>query len=324
MSARAFRALFWATLAAVLAAVWLIRSDTIPAATGGPLTGFAARIEDVAKIIVETPAYSLTLEKRGGEWGAADRGFYPARAGAVANLLTGVAAMRLMERKTKQRALYVDIGVEDRGPGAGSASLAFEYAGGASAGGFILGMRSAASSFDRAGAVFARRIGEAQSWLAQGAAGLPREFSEWFAEPPAIPATQVRRVTITQGGSVVFDARKSEAGLYIRADAPEPAANDTAVKRIAQALTGTGFDDVMPAAEMSGVTRAIRMELADGVIEAIIGSARGQTVVHFEGAAAGAAGEVIALSKGFAYRLHGHRMSGLTQSLADLTAATAP
>ena len=325
MSPRAFRLLLLSTCVAVGAAIWLVRGDTLPDSSRASgvesVAPFAARSADVAKIAIETPDYALTLEKKGDGWTASNRGDYPARPAAVANLLSSLASMRLAERKTVKADLFKEIGVEDRAAGAGSTSLAFEYASGAKAGGVLLGKRANSASFDQAGATFVRRAGEAQAWLAQGAANVPREFSDWFAELPAIPATEVQRVTISEGGRVVFDAKKDAGGLYARADAAEPAANDTAVKRVAQALVGTGFEDVKPASAIPAAKRSVRLELEAGAfIEAIVGEAGGQTFVRYEGNATGPAGDVIKQTKGFAFRLPNYRTSGLTQSVAELTA----
>ena len=52
----------------------------------------------------------------------------------------------------------------------------------------------------------------------------------------------------------------------------------------AQALVGTGFDDVRPAATMTSVKRAIRLALADGkFINVTVGEGNGQTYVGFDG-----------------------------------------
>ena len=325
MSPRAFQYLLWTTLVAVVAALAVSRMDQTPgvarAGGGDSAAPFASRARDVAKVIIEAPNYQLTLEKRGENWVAADRGAYPVRASAVANLLTSLGAMRLAERKTSKPVLYAEIGVEDYKTGAGSTALAFHYADGASAGGVLIGKRSNSASFDQTGATFVRRAGEAQAWLAQGAPLLPREFSEWFVELPAVPATEVQGVAISEGGRVVFEARKSAEGLYARADALEPAANDTAVKRVAQALVGTGFEDVRPVSAITNVRRNVRLDLGAGKhIDVLVGEGAGQIYVSFAGDATGVAGDVIKLSKGFAYRLPTYRLSGLTQPLAELTA----
>ncbi len=324
MSPRAFQTLLWSTIVATLAAIWLVRADALPDASRmagtESLAPFAGRVGDVAKINVETADYKLTLERKGDSWVAADRGNYLLRASAVANLLTSLTAMKLAERKTAKAELYKEIGVEDRAAGAGSTALDFEYAGGAKAGGVLIGKRSNAASFDQTGSTFARRAGDRQAWLAQGAPNMPRDFSEWFDELPAIPATEALRVTVSEGGRIIFDAKKNDEGLYARADASEPAANDTNVKRVAQALVGTGFEDVKPAGALSTLKRSIRIELTSGHIDIDVGDVGGQTYVRFDGAASGPAGDVIKQSQGYAFRLPNYRLSGLTQSLADLTA----
>ena len=171
MSPRAFQVLLWSTVIAVVAAFVMVRADALPdasrAVAADSVAPCAGRVADVSKISVETGGYALALQKKGEAWVAGDRGDYPLRSSAVANLLTSLTAMKLAERKTSKPELYKEIGVEDRADGAGSTSLVFEYAGGAKAGGVLIGKRSNAASFDQAGATFVRRGGEKQAWLAQ-------------------------------------------------------------------------------------------------------------------------------------------------------------
>ena len=324
MSPRAFQVLLWSTIIAALAAFWFVRADGLT--DGSRVAGtesfapFAGRVGDVTKISVETADYSVAFEKKGEAWVASDRGDYPLRSSAVANVLTSLSAMKLVERKTLKPELYKEIGVEDRTAGAGSIALGFEYAGGVKAGSVLIGKRANSASFDQTGSTFVRRLGDRQAWLALGAPSMPRDFSEWFNELPAIPAAEVQRVTISEGERVLFDAKRNDDGLYGRVDGAEPPANDTNVKRVAQALVGTGFEDVRPASAIAALKRNIRLELSSGQMNIAIGDIGGQNYVVFDGAAQGAAGEVIKQSNGFAFRLPNYRMSGLTQSLADMTA----
>ena len=118
MSPRAFQSLLWATVLAIALAIFVVRFDRAPEAqrlAGGERAApFGARSGDVGKIAIETKDFSLTFEKKGADWVATDRGNYPARPSAVANLMTSLNAMRLSERKTAKPALFAELGVEDR------------------------------------------------------------------------------------------------------------------------------------------------------------------------------------------------------------------
>ena len=77
--------------------------------------------------------------------------------------------------------------------------------------------------------------------------------------PYAGQKTKAAVETTLVRGKVVFEAKKNSEGLYSRADAETPAANDTNVKRVAQALVGTGFEDVRPAMAMTKDRKSTRL-----------------------------------------------------------------
>ncbi len=325
MSPSAFKALLLASVAAVVVAIVVVRADQAPDISRAPgdaaLAPYVGHEADVSKIAIDAPDYKMTLVRKGQNWVAGDRGDFPAKPAAVATLLSSLAAMRLEERKTAKPELYSEIGVEDPGANAKSTRYTFEYASGAPAGGVIVGKRSVAGSLDQQGATFARRSGDKQAWLANGAPTAPRDISGWFPDLPTVPATEVKQVKIFEGDKLVFSADRDGDGHYARDDGGEPAANDTAVKRVGQALVGNDFEDVRPAAEMGPPSRHAQVGVGDGVIDMFVGDIAGKTFVRFDGNATGAAGELIARMKGFAYRPPGYRLTGLTQSLAELTAA---
>lgn len=328
MNARAFQLLLWSTVIAAVAAILAVALDrsTTPARVAGnaEVAPFASHTADVALIGIETPNYKLTLGRRGETWLAGDRGDYPARAGSVANLMTSLAAMKLIEPKTRNPDLFAQLGVENRAPGAASTLYNFQYAGGANAGGIIIGKRSSSASFDQRGATFVRRAGENQAWLASGEPNAPQDFSDWLAPLPSVPGPEVRRIAISEGDKVIFAAAREPEGRYTRADASEPGANDTNVKRIAQAIVSSNFDDVRPVAGLPDPYRRIHIELDAGALDILLVGVEGKTWTRFEGEAAGPSGDLIKAAKGFAFLLPGYRLSGLTQSVADLTAAEQP
>ena len=258
---------------------------------------FAGRTGDVAVVHVETPAYALSLHRRGEAWVARDHGDFPARAQSVANLLASLAAMRLEARKTRMPAHFPELGVADRLADATSKLISFEIGDGASAGSWLFGKRSNSASFDQTGATFVRRPGEVQAWLAQGAPNLPSEFSGWFGELPAFAATEVVRVRVREGGSLVFAAQRDADGRFARTDAPSPAANDTNVKRIAQSLVGAGFDDVQ-ADNNAGEARRSGGEPRGGLLRLDCMGRGGHTGASGHDAIDGGAGIVALLALG--------------------------
>ncbi len=323
MNARAFQGLVLATLAAALAAIVLVRADQTSDATvtykGVSAAPYGARASDVAGIHVETADFTLTLAREGARWVASDHGNFPARSSAVANLLTSLASMVLQEPKTSRPDRYPEIGVEDRGPGARSTLYDFQYSGGVKAGGVLIGKRSLSASFDQQGATFIRRVGDSQAWLAKGAPNAAHDFSDWFDELPSVPATDIQGVQVLEDGKPVLKVERGPEGRYVRADGGATAINDTAVKRVAQAVTGSNFLDVRSASAMGAASRQIQLETADGVLDIFTGSIDNKVFVRFGGTAGGPAGALIRQTEGFAFLIPGYRLSGLTQTIAELT-----
>ncbi len=328
MSVTRLRALLAITIFAVGVALWLARSDPMRAAAtdagDADVALFAGRVGDVATVRVETPAYGLSLQRRGEAWVARDHGDFPARAQSVANLLASLAAMRLEARKTRMPAHYSELGVADRLAGATSRLISIENADGASAGAWLFGKRSNSASFDQTGATFVRRPGESQVWLAQGAPNFPAEFSGWFGELPAIGATEVVRIDVREAGNLVFAATRDAEGRFARSDATTPAANDTNVKRIAQALVGAGFDDVQADTNGAVARRNVRLEFAAEAVEIDVVDIAGAAYVRFSGEAASEPmAKFLSATHGYVFRLPDYKMSGLQQPVAALTASEA-
>jgi hypothetical protein len=137
---------------------------------------------------------------------------------------------------------------------------------------------------------------------------------------PTIPATEVKQVRMFEGDALVFSADRDGEGRYARVDAAEPPANDTAVKRVGQALVGNDFEDIRPAADMAAPSRRVEVGVGDGLLEMFVGDIGGESFVRFDGDAKGSAGELIQRMRGYAYRPPAYRLTGLTQSLDELTA----
>ena len=159
--------------------------------------------------------------------------------------------MRAMEPKTDDPALYPAIAVEP--PDQAEARSALIEAGGpdgAPLAQAVVGIRSASIGFNPLGGMFVRRPDEARAWLVEGSVDLPDEASAWFEPIVHVPGTDVRRVTIYDGGMMRFDAVK-EAGegstyrLAHLADAlakPGVEADDSAVKQLGLGIISTQFD----------------------------------------------------------------------------------
>lgn len=340
MKATGFLVLLAATIASIAGAGITIRlessAESPPTGDNRPLfPGLAQEVADLSRLRVKTPSYELVMEQHGAAWVAADRGDYPLRAASVANFLTGLGELRLVEAKTSNPDLYARIGLEDpNAKGAGSSLVALDR-GSASLGELIIGKHAESIGFDPLGGTFVRRPREAQSWLAQGSPTIPPELSGWFDALPVFPSVDVARVEVSEGGKIVFDAVKDGDSYK-----PAPATagenpvttqvNDAAVKRLVHAVDSGTFEDVVAADKVNfaGNARSVHFELANGVaIDITIGDRDGRQWVRYiptamaESSAAAQVRDFGDRGKSYAFALPDYQLSALTIGVDELTAA---
>ncbi len=176
---------------------------------GGPvLPGLAEELDALVRVAVvgaggETLA---TLERADGGWTVAERDGYAADLARLREALLALAEARVLERKTSDPALHARIGVEDvELASAASTLVRLEEPDGASRA-LILG------DSDRAGERYARRPGEAQSFLMDRDPSFPRDPSEWV-EPGIldVAGARVQSVSIRHADGATLEIGKSVA-----------------------------------------------------------------------------------------------------------------
>ena len=333
MTSRSNRYFSVAALAASLLAGWLVWSDAqtglAPEAQNVPaLPVLAADPSRVAQGEVTAKDYRLVLSKQGDGWVAKDRGDYPVRSEVANSLVSSVAMLTVLERKTRNPANHAALGLSTAAYGETSALLRFSLTNG-SAGELLAGKRSAALSYDPVGATFVRRPVDDQVWLAHGSAALPPDLPGWFDEIPHTPATGVQRVTIHENGAPVFDAIKRE-GLYRTApewrNAPD-FINDALVKRMAAAIVSGSFEDVRPASAVTSESprRQIVFETEDRrIVVKVLAPATGDWYGLSRSPANSGSKPVEGPAKLWAYRMPRHRIEAFGLSIVDLTTPTSP
>src|SRR5437868_10246998 len=177
VSPQAFLTLLAVTAVALLGAVGVVavqpRLSASSTISGDPMfNSLNQRIADLQKVAVQTVSYKATWEKRGGKWVATDHGSYPAKDGAVANVVDRLAAMTKVEPKTNNPDWYqyIQVGEPTGTPASGSG---IRITGSAANGDVlvdtIVGSTSSsiAASHSRGG-TFVRNMGQPQSWLVEG------------------------------------------------------------------------------------------------------------------------------------------------------------
>ncbi|WP_439579769.1 DUF4340 domain-containing protein [Elioraea sp.] len=214
------------------------------------------RLAAAERIEVRRHDGTVTLERRDGAWGIAERSHYPARAERVREVFTGLAELRLIEERTGNPDLFSRLGLEDVTVAGGTSQLlTVTDAQGATIAELIVGRRRIPTPGHQPAAIYVRRPGESRTYLAEGALRLDTDPMLWVErEVLDIKRQRVARVTARRAGA--------EPVTVVRAD---PAAEHAAVAEppddfkpeqhkvddLPRALEWFSFNDVRPAAELA-------------------------------------------------------------------------
>ncbi len=290
----------------------------------------------VASLTIKGASYSLALAKQGNVWVASDMGNYPVKTGPVAQLVSGIAALKPFEAKTDDPALYPDIDVVEPAEGNRATAVTAKNAAGQTVADLIVGKLSRSIGFNPLGGTFIRRPSEAQAWLAEGQIVLPNSMADWFDSIVHIPGPDITRVAVLEGDTLVFDAEKIDLttgdyelrtldAKYQREDGLVAA--DNAIKAVSTGVVSTTFESARPEADLvrGPDSRTIRFAVKDGMqLEVRLGEVNGETWVAYSATApAGSDGEARAKTisdrtAGFAFKLPSYRITPLQRPVADL------
>ena len=290
----------------------------------------------VARLVVTTPRYNLELAKNGDGWVVASQGNYPVNSTQVMNLVDGLASLRPFEAKTANPALYPEVWVEEPGSeGAASSYLSAENAAGEPLGSMIVGKISNSIGFNPLGGTFVRKPGEEQVWLAEGRVGIPLALTDWFQQIVHVSGPDLRRITVREGGEVVFEAAKVDIALgrYELVSVQNPGiegdiiASDSNVKQMGQGVVSTTFDQARAASDVAfadtdrivtfetakGLTLSVQLHEQDGVVWAKY------TATAPEGSEGVAqAAQITERTRDWAFKLPAYRLNPLRLAVASL------
>ncbi len=256
------------TLAAAGLAAWQLsrqQSQVDDAGARGPLfPELHDKVNDVTSVKVTRGTTSFTVALKGdGTWGITERGGFAAKFETVKGAIVGIAGLSIQEPRTSNAANYDKIGVEDATKeGATSTLVALSDAAGKPMASVILGKPKTATGFNAPPDFYARRDGEAQSWLVRPVRGSERldirsDPMEWLDRSIVqIGRDRVRGVTITHASDGervdILKDKKEDANFKL---AEIPAGRElkfpTSCDAVAGALASLTLDDVKPASEVS-------------------------------------------------------------------------
>jgi hypothetical protein len=231
----------------------------------------------VAKAGGETVA---TIERRDDGWVVAEKDGYPADVAKLGQSLRALAEARILEEKTSNPELYDRLGVEDvTADDAGGLAITL----GDSSPALILG-NPEGSQYR-----YARRAGDATSYLIDKNPELSRETAQWLDTAIIdVRGERVREVTITHPDGEVVSLSKAEAAAanYDVANVPEgrELLYPGVANVVGNALRELDLEDVEPAGT-EPVERPVIVEFRtfDGLVVRATGSERDdESWVSFE------------------------------------------
>lgn len=253
MQTRTLLVLGLATAAAVVGAGWALNRQPevrTEIATGGPLfPDLMNRVNDVTRIDLASSKGTATIARDGDLWVVLQKDGYPADPNLVKAAVVGIAQATIVDARTALPDLYDRIGVQDPDTQGSTSTRLTLGAGDKPLASLILGNESGRGGAGQAATLYARKPGEAQSWLVRGPAErLEADPMRWVDRTvPRLPRERLASVVIRQpDGTELRLSRPSPADKTFTATGlPEGAQpKASAIDETVGALGYLTFEDV--------------------------------------------------------------------------------
>ncbi len=240
----------FATLIAVLAALWLMFGEDCD---GNDIRGarllpdLSDRINDLATIRIDGAYVSTTLERAETGWRIVEKAGHPADIEKVQTLLGSLLQAEIERRTTSDPARYDRIGL-----GEAATQLLLEDGAGERIAGLAVGKRRYTAGSFRS---YVRLLPQAQTYLVNDLAELRTDASDWL--PGALLELARSRVAGVDielaSGTGASLARDTDSGSFRLADLrdDETFTGQRAADRTVTAYTTLRIDDVRPAGEVT-------------------------------------------------------------------------
>lgn len=293
MNTKTLSALIVAAVLA-LAAAWFINSSNAPqsdaSAQARPLLPeLKGHVNDVSAIgLTGAGDKAIATLKRGAEgWTLAEKSGYPADLAKIRALLIKLEQATLIEAKTAEPKNYAQLGVDDV-KDAKSTGVLVTLSGLAKPLSIIIGNYNGAGG----GGTFVRRVGDAQSWLANGNLTVARTLADWEQRDLAdIPSSRLQSITLTNPDGKVLKVYKDAAGdaNYKVADVPKgrEVSSEFVANELGSVLSSLHADDVFAASDKAPPEKVYKdiYQAFDGlVVNATAWQLDGKNFVQFAAA----------------------------------------
>jgi hypothetical protein len=298
--------------------------------------GLAAKLADAARIEITHQGTTITLARKGNKpespWGLLQRDLYPVQVTKLRGMLTALTELRLVEPRTSDPALYSRLGLEDADQKQGASNLlrVFDAAGHPIAE-LLVGHRRVRTAGNVPDQVFVRRVGEAQTWLAEGSLEVDADPQLWLdRDIMNIDHSRIAGVVVHRGDSEL-DFATQGGKLALTAPANPPKLEDYKLDDLGRGLELLTFEDV--AADKDAAAQKIGEAIGSAVFTTADGLAVSVTVFKGEkdiwarfsatggDKAKDEAAKLNARLAGWSYQLGSWKEASLTPSLDSLKAA---
>lgn len=344
MSPKTFAALALATVVAVAAAAFAVTRDRgfTPVAGAGEVVfpGLIERVNDVAKMVIELPAGTLTIERGKDGWTVKENDDYPARAVEVRQVVLALAGLKLLEPKTRNADKFAKLELQDPTvKGARSKRVKLFDRDGALLADVILGRRRQTLPGTTLGGVYLRRPGEDQTWLAAGGPEVSDERRDWLERKIVdVAGTRVKKVVIRHpdGETLTFSKAKPEAADFTLENIPEgkKLIGLAGVNYVGGALRALQLDNVRKSSDTFDAQTTVTADFTtfDGLTVQVLTTKRdGKSWIRLDASAASAdaktkdgasvadeAKEINARTGGWTYQISDYDASNLTKRYKNL------
>lgn len=253
------------TVAAVAGAVYVLTArDIVSTPALGPETAFYPELLDevnaVTRIAVRSAEDSVTVERAGTDesarWQVVERGGYPADPGKVREVVIGTATLQLVETKTANPALFDRLQLRDLDQdGSEALEISLSEADGQTLAHYLRGKTASFGTGGQQDRLFVRRIGENQTWLAEGKLDVTADAASWLDRSmPQVAQNRVKRVVISHADGETVEISRDSATVrdFTYLTMPDGVeAKQFSINNTASALDFVSFEDVRPATEVS-------------------------------------------------------------------------
>jgi hypothetical protein len=297
--------------------------------------GLDGKLDAVRSIEIVKHDGKIVLQRSGDRWIVPDKAGYPARADAVRKLLVALAELETVEAKTRNAELYNRLNLQDPSVADSKAvQVTVKDGQDAALASLLIGKKRTPPTGATASAagdmIYVRKVGDAQTWLAQGQLELRDTALDWTQRDVVDIATdKVASVELEKPGAkkLVLSREKPDDKDFKLADMPagKTIKSQWDVNGIAGVLETLTFEDVAKAGAIavgpaSGTSRFHTKD--DMTITVTLLPKDAETWAKIEatgdGDAAAPAKEINARTAEWLYRIPDYKRDKLLTKLEDL------